>query len=554
MKVSYSAFGNRLKKKAKIARTASKNLLLPLFLLFSFSLFAQQPKVTATIDSSNIQIGEQIKYSIQVETDSTDMVVFPENSFSPLEVVESLKTDTTRNEDRFKLLKEYALTQFDSGRYMIPAQKVLINEKQFLTDSIPVEVATVEVDTTKQKMYSIKPSVEVPPKFEFPVWVWWLLAAIVIIGGLLFYFLRKKKKAEAEKELPPYEQAMEELHKLDDSTLLEKREIKEYYSRLTNSVRRYLDRKIYDRAMESTTSELITYLELKKEAGELQLQENTIQELKIILQRADLAKFANSRPDVITAKGDRSKTENVINEVKESVPEPTEEELLQNEVSLREKARKRKQKRLIIGVVAGLLVVLVAIGALVADRGWTDFKDSVLGHPTKTLLEGDWIRSEYGSPAVTVTTPEVLKRSEVGPTPEVEKALPGRETFSYGSLGSNFYTAINTVELGQNAKVDLDKAVDGIYDWLEQQGAKNIILKQEKFTTVNGAEGIKAYGSLEIENPVTGRTQQDEYMILNFAENGGFEQITVIYSDSDRYADEIAQRIVNSVELKNIEN
>lgn len=556
MKVSYSAFGKKsAKKKAKIARTVSKNLLFPLFLFFSFSLFAQQPEVSATIDSSHIKIGEQIRYSIQVETDSTNMVVFPENSFSPLEVVESMKPDTTRNEDRFRLLKEYALTQFDSGRYMIPPQKVLINEKQYLTDSIPVEVTTVAVDTTKQKMYPIKPSVEVPPKFEFPVWAWWLLATIIIVGGLLFYFLRKrKKKAEAEKELPPYEEAMEELHKLDDSTLLEKREVKEYYSRLTNSVRRYLDRKVYDRAMESTTSELITYLEMRREAGELQLQENTIQELKIILQRADLAKFANSRPDVITAKGDRSKTENVINEVKESVPEPTEEELLQNEAYLREKTRKRKQKRLIIGVVAGLLVVLVAIGALVADRGWTDFKDSVLGHPTKTLLEGEWIRSEYGSPAVTVTTPEVLKRSEAGPAPEVEKALPGRETFSYGSLGSNFYTAINTVELGQKAKIDLDKAVDGIYDWLEQQGAKNIILKQEKFTTVNGAEGIKAYGSLEIENPVTGRKQQDQYMILNFAENGGFEQITVIYSDSDHYADEIAQRIVNSVELKNIEN
>jgi len=41
---------------------------------------------------------------------------------------------------------------------------------------------------------------------------------------------------------------------------------------------------------------------------------------------------------------------------------------------------------------------------------------------------------------------------------------------------------------------------------------------------------------------------------LNFAENGGFQQITVIYDEDDSYADEISGRIINSVELIKLNN
>ena len=67
--------------------------------------------------------------------------------------------------------------------------------------------------------------------------------------------------------------------------------------------------------------------------------------MKEILRRADLAKFARSKPDVITAKEDRSKTQHIIDDLRASVPEPTEEELLQDEAFREEQARKRKKRR-----------------------------------------------------------------------------------------------------------------------------------------------------------------------------------------------------------------
>ncbi|MFD1094638.1 DUF4381 domain-containing protein [Salegentibacter chungangensis] len=540
----------------KTSKTKALNAALAFLIsFFSIQTSAQQANVAASIDSAQIKIGEQIKYSVQVETDSANLVVFPENSFTPMEVVESFKPDTTRVQDKFRLLKEYSLTKFDSGKYVIPQQRILVAGKEFLTDSMLVEVATVVVDTTRQKMYPIKASVDIPPKFGIPLWVWYLLAALLILGLVLFFIYRRKKKAETKKELPPYEQAMQELAKLDNSPLLQQREIKEYYSQLTSSVRRYLDRKVYDRALESTTSELIDYLELNREAGKIKLDQGTIDNLKKILQRADLAKFANSRPDVITAKEDRSKVEHIINDVKASTPEPSEEELLKDEEYRKERLQRRRQRRVIAGAVGGVLILVIAVSILAATKGFTYVKDTFLGHPTKELLEGEWIRSEYGTPPVTITTPEVLKRGELPLSESAKKAMLGRETFMYGSLISNFYTVLNTVKFGnQQQDFDLEKAVDGIYEYLEKQGARNIIMKQEDFTTVNGAKGIKVFGTLEIENPVTKRPVQNEYMILNFAENGGFEQITVIYDVGDVYAEEIAGRIINSVELKNIEN
>ncbi len=136
---------------------------------------------------------------------------------------------------------------------------------------------------------------------------------------------------------------------------------------------------------------------------------------------------------------------------------------------------------------------------------------------------------------------------------EVKQMMAGSETFIYGSLLSNFYTTVSTIKFKGEVKFDMQKAIDGIYGELEKQGARNIVMKQEEFTTVNGTKGMKVYGSLDAQNPVTGKSIPNEYVILNFAEKGGFEQVTVIFNENDQYAKEIAQRIENSVELNKLD-
>ena len=133
--------------------------ILPCVLIHGISGISQStPRVDSEVDTTYLKIGEQLKFKVIVEVDSTDMVIFPEGqTFSPLETVEAFATDTTRKNDRITLLKTYALTQFDSGSYKLPAQRIEINGKGYFTDSLQVHVATVPVDTLNQKMYDINP-------------------------------------------------------------------------------------------------------------------------------------------------------------------------------------------------------------------------------------------------------------------------------------------------------------------------------------------------------------------------------------------------------------
>ena len=173
-----------------------------LFVFFLLIPRISKAQVAASIDSTSVKIGEQITYKIQVETDTTNLVVFPQGqTFKPLEVIETYKTDTIKQKDKFNLIKRYGLTQFDSGHYTIPRQKIIVGDKTIFTDSLQVEVRNVLVDSTKQGLYDIKPIIEV----KKPTSQWWkytlyIIAALAMVSGLLYWFLwRRKPLTESEK-------------------------------------------------------------------------------------------------------------------------------------------------------------------------------------------------------------------------------------------------------------------------------------------------------------------------------------------------------------------
>ena len=525
-----------------------KNITLFLAFTFAFSGFAQ---VTSSIDSTSIKIGEELRYNIQVLADSTDLVVFPEGTFGPLEVIESYEVDTTFEQAKFRLIKRYGLTQFDSGAYKIPSQKVYINETQFLTDSVRVEVRDVPVDTTKQKMFDIKTATEVDrPPFDLLKLLYWLIPMLLI--GLTAYLLfRRKKKREAkEEQLPPFEEAMIALKKLDSSNLLHEDKSKEYYSHLTEIVKRYLDREVDDTALESTSDELIERLQLHKDAGHFDFDMSTIKQLDQILKRADLVKFAKMKQDMGQAEADRGAIESIINETHEVIPEPTEEELLQNQQYLEEQQRKRRTKRIITAVVTGFLVLVITSGVFIGIYGWTYVKDNVFGHPTKELAEGRWVRSEYGSPALIIETPKVLVRMDLPLTEEIQQQIKSNSAFQYGSMLGNFYIMLSSTDFNNEEEIELEPVMEAILTQLEEQGAKNLVVKREEFETDKGVKGLKSYGTFLGIGPNGSRGVEQKYQVLVFGQKGALQQLTIAHSAEDIYAEDVVKRITDSVELE----
>ncbi|MCQ0110864.1 BatD family protein [Zhouia amylolytica] len=531
-------------------------LLLSFFGFGSIAAYSQTtPKVTSRIDSTTIKIGEQIQYKIQVETDTSALVMFPEGqTFAPLEVVETSPVDSVIIADKLNLVKKYALTKFDSGTYNIPIQTVLVNKKPYLLDSIKVNVASVVVDTTKQKMYDIKPLVEVDKNYSgWWKYIFYAFIGLAIIGGLLFWFVfREKPLTQEEKEalLPPYDRAMLELKKLDESKFLIQSEYKEYYTQLTNIVRSYLEEDVHITALESTTDELINKIELLKDAGSLDIDNETIIQFKKVLETADLVKFARSTPESSVIEGDRKVIENIVIKTKEALPEPTEEELLQNEEYLEELANKKRKRKIVITTITSLLIIGITISAFGWYYGFGYVKDTIIGHPTKELVEGDWINSEYGYPPISIETPKVLKRVNLELPAEAHNMISTNQVFNYGSIIDNFYIMVSSTTYKKGVDFDIQKAIDATIKSMEKQGAKNIILKDEEITTPTNKKGLKVYGSMQVDNGNNEDTHNAKYILLNFSEGGGFQQVMMVYREGDNYADEIVERITNSIDFK----
>ena len=533
------------------------------FALFSHFSFSQ---VKSSIDSTSIKIGAQVTYKIEVDTDTTSLVIFPEGqTFSPMEMIESYTIDTTKNKDRYNLIKKYRLTQFDSGKYTIPKQKVIISSKEFYTDSLKVEIREIVVDTTKQGLYDIKPIIEV----DKSIGNWWkyvllILLAIALIGFLLWWFIWRVKPLTKEEKialLPPYDRAKLALKQLDESNYLQNENLKGYYSDLTFIIRKYLDEKVYDRALESTTDELVSRLNLLKDGNQIELSKDDIRNIETILKRADLVKFAKGTPDVALATIDRNTIDLEIDHVKEALPEPTEEEKLLDKQYKEDQERRNKTKKILLTI--GIIVFLL-IGTLVGlgyKYGFSFVKDTILGHESKELLEGEWVTSEYGFPPITITTPKVLKRIEI-PTAEGQENQPKPSSFSYGTMLDAFNVTVSTIQFPKQTKqaetqdeanspdVDLATISEKALQSMEAQGAKNIVALKDKFTTPNGAEGLKSYGTMNIPVAVgSDKLKEAKFSFLLFTAQNVLQQVVIIYPEEDTYADDIVERILNSIEL-----
>ena len=535
-----------------------------LLLLFSTTVFAQK-QVETKIDVTKNKIGAQFNLTLTTNVDTLSSVTFPKGKmFGKMEVIRDYLIDTIKKNNRYELIKRYGLAQFDSGKYYVPSLKVIINKKEFQTDSLLVEVSNVVVDTLKQKMFDIKPIAEANSNKS---WIWKLILILLLISGigvLVYRFIKKRqlKKIEEEVYKTPIEKATNLLNVLEKKELWQKGEIKNYYSELTNIARNYIEEAIEIPAMESTTSELIEGLRIASLKKKMSLSQETIENLERVLKQADLVKFAKSRPLDFEITEDRKKIEKAIIILDKSIPikvENDEDELL-NELQLQKQIqiqlRKKRKNRIFTAIGIVLAIVFGLLTFFTITKGFDYVKDNIIGHPSKELLEGEWVLSDYGNPNVTIETPKVLRRFDLSKTlPKEGMALiKDMESFAYGSFADNFYIMVSTASFKQETQIDLSKALDGAIKMLELQGGQNMILKQEMFDTKQGITGIKGFGTFSVINKLTKTSTKLYYEILLFSQNGGLQQLMIVHEEGDKYANEIAEKMLNSVELKKANN
>lgn len=541
-----------------------KRLLYYTFLLAFPMLYAQEVKVGT--NTKNIKIGEQIQYKVSVETPADTPVSFPEGqTFAPLEMVKTRAADTLRDGGKYRLVKEYYLTQFDEGKYTIPSQKIRINNKDYFTDSLLVEVHTVAIDTLKQPLYDIKPIQEVKKPFTSYGWILTIIAAVLlllIVVFVYFVFIRKKKFPflQTQKKLPPFDRAIQDLKELQNSKYLIQSQHKEYYTRLTDIVKAYLEEEVHILAKESTTDELLTKINLLQEKGKLNLNQETITNLKRVLQTADLVKFAKNKPSDDNAEYDRETIENVVIKTKEAIPlEPTDEQAI-NEARQKALALKRKKrKKLLIRIGVGILLFFL-LGGVGLYFGYRTLKNWLFNPYVAELNEGKWVTSDYGYPITELTTPKVLMRKQIVDITGFKPIIHSQSTFYFGSLNSELYIMTNIItfvkETGGNGSergngnISLDPQLvnEIVLAQLDKAGAKNITTLQEEYTTPAGVKGMKVFGEMTLPDK-NGNPFKANYELYSFTENGALQQLLITYIN-DFNAKAIAKRVVNSIAFK----
>jgi len=515
-----------------------------MLICFNSNLFSQnEPVVLSKVDTTSIKVGEQINYQLSLTVDTISLVALEFSKFNlPFELINEDEWDTVRFENKFNIKKNFSLTSFDPGTFSLKFPKIIINDVLFYSDSILIDVLNVKVDTVSKKFFDIKNIIEVNKNNEG----WWknyLIICIVIFMFILFWKLYKRvlnSKLEKEKIQPPLERAINALHLLESSNLKEQLEYKLYYSKLTEIVKSFLEEEVSLDAIESTTDELINKLELLKDAGKLSLSNETINNFKGVLKTADLVKFAKSNPGNEIAFSDKKVLENVLLDTKEAIPAPSEEELLKNKEYL-EQIKNQKKNRLIklfFGISSGLILVSLIFSIMIF--GWQDVKDNVIGNSTKKLLTQDWTVSTYGAFPITISSPDALIRIL-----ETEN-----QKFEWGSLSSSINIIINIKPSDKEKKTDPQQLMDDLIFSLKEIGAENILTKQEEFFLENGLSAIKFLGSFDYSTN-SGTQIKKEYSSISFNQQGGVQNVQIIFDRNNNYAKQISNKVEESIKFEN---
>ena len=140
-----------------------------------------------------------------------------------------------------------------------------------------------------------------------------LLVSVIAYLGYLLWKRRKEKGYLFTPPPPPrpaHEVALESLEELYKSNLLEEKQFKEFFSRLSEIIRAYLEGRYFIIALEETTTEIMN--DAKKHVEEI----NLLDDLKNILELSDLVKFAKYVPKEIEIDEVKDQALNFINATK----------------------------------------------------------------------------------------------------------------------------------------------------------------------------------------------------------------------------------------------
>ena len=276
-----------------------RRVVIVIILLISFIRLSAQVSVEARIDSIEMFVGQQVHVTLTATAKENAKVEFPQ--FQPtqyitpgVEVLGSRELEKQPQDNGFVARSVvYTMTSFDDTLYYLPPMTVKIDGKPYKSKSLALKVLTIEVDTTNVDQFFGPKDVQSNPfqwsDWSLSFWLSVLMLVLMAIGYYLYLRLRDNKPIITHirivKRLLPHQKAMQEIEQIKADKMVTSENSKEYYTKLTDTLRKYIEERYGFNAMEMTSSEIIEHLTATQD-------EKALSELRHLFLTADLVKFA----------------------------------------------------------------------------------------------------------------------------------------------------------------------------------------------------------------------------------------------------------------------
>ena len=284
-----------------------KQFLYILFILLPNLLFSQ----AAVLEKDKITIGDQIKFSLQIDKSKGKDIQFPifENDIiKGIEIIERFEIETV---DKGKRLRQsYTITSFEDSLFLLKPFKFIVDGKELETNPLRLQVLNFQpdsafiskIDTTQQiPIVDIKPQMDTPMTFKELFKRFWLYILILFLGVFAFflikYIIKKRKENQPiffkpKPRIPAHIPALKSLEALKKKELHKQEDLKPFYTKLSTIVRTYMENRFQILAMESITNEIIKDFNQTEFASE-----DMNNKLRDLLSLSDMVKFAKDEPD-----------------------------------------------------------------------------------------------------------------------------------------------------------------------------------------------------------------------------------------------------------------
>ncbi len=337
-----------------------------LFLTMTTAFAMAQVSVEAKIDSIAIFIGEQTQIHLMVTADKGTVVDMPEydslRHITPgIEVLSSTRPDTQwlNGDKRFTVTKDYTITSFDTTLYRIPPMKVKVGNQVYESKSLALKVLTFEVDTLHPEQIAGMKAVMTPP-FDWNEWKGVVMGAIIVVllTVILLYVAARLndnkpiiRRIKLKPHIAPHKAAMQKIEKIKEEKITLSEDPKEYYTRLTDTLRQYINERYGFNAMEMTSGEIIERLEQIDDPM-------AIDELNELFTTADLVKFA--KYSTLVNENDRNLVTaiefiNTTKKEEKEEPQPT-------EIVVVEKRSSIIKRTLVVSIILAAVVLTCVAG------------------------------------------------------------------------------------------------------------------------------------------------------------------------------------------------